>query len=149
MEMSHRPRPFYHWWKFRCGCWTGCCVDLTALLDVSEKYKFVHPVGIGCVCRQKCSALVYFCLPDTFNCICGTDWRFVMSVNSGEIGVHIFRIKNYCIPKYFKIVTLKAQRLLYLPSHTTSLRVCGSISLLHLHVSLTWVRRNLPVFHKV
>jgi hypothetical protein len=61
-------------------------VDLTALLDVSEKYKILHSVRILGVCRQKCSSLVYFCLPDIFNYICGTDSKFVMPVNSGERG---------------------------------------------------------------
>jgi hypothetical protein len=58
-------------------------VDLIALLDLSEKNKFLHPVGILGVCRRKCGSLVYFCLPDIFNYICGTDSKFVIPVNSG------------------------------------------------------------------
>lgn len=57
-------------------------MDLTALLDVSEKDKFLHPVGIYGVCRKECSSLIYFCRRDIFNYICGADSKFVITVNS-------------------------------------------------------------------
>jgi hypothetical protein len=147
METSHKPRLLYRWGKFHCGCWTGCCVDLIAFLDVSEKNKFLHPVGILGVCRKKCSSFVYLCLPDILNCICCTVSKSVMPVNTGEIGIYIFRIKHYCIPKSFKLIALKAQCLLNLPSYITSLKVCGSIPLLQPSWFLDVGAENLASLH--